>query len=403
MKVLILNTLYHPHVRGGAERSVQALAEALAAQNTEVVVISTVGPGSLASDSVNGVKVVYVPLANLYWPFDRVDRSPLQRKLWHLIDAYNPAMKAEVTRLIHQEQPSVIHTNNLQGLSIAAWHAARAARVPILHTLRDYYLTCARCSRSRNGRDCERTCWDCLPFLLARRQASACVAAVVGLSRFILDHHRELGFFANASFSAVIPNTYLPGSVAHRARSTAALLTFGYLGRLVPEKGIELLLDTFAARRDEGWELLVAGEGTDSYCQWLHQQHAKLENRDAIRFLGWVDPAEFFPQVDILVVPSLWQEPLSRVILEAFAHGIPVIGSRRGGITEQIEDGITGLLFDPDDPTALGAVIDRVLQDRTLGERLGQNALSRAGENTPECVSSKYREAYHAILEAARA
>ncbi len=403
MKVLILNTLYHPHVRGGAERSVQALAEALAAQNTEVVVISTVGPGSLAIASVNGVRVVYVPLANLYWPFDRVDRSPLQRKLWHLIDAYNPAMKAEVTRLIHQEQPSVIHTNNLQGLSIAAWHAASAARVPILHTLRDYYLTCARCSRYRNRRNCERTCWDCLPFLLVRRQASACVAAAVGLSRSMLDHHHELGFFANASFSTVIPNAYLPGSVAHRARSTASLLTFGYLGRLVPEKGIELLLDAFGTRRDGGWGLLVAGEGTNSYCQWLRQRHAKLENRDAIRFLGWVDPAEFFTQVDILVVPSLWQEPLSRVILEAFAHGVPVIGSRRGGIPEQIEDGITGLLFDPDDPTALGTVIDRVLQDRTLSGQLGQNALSRTREHAPERVSSKYREVYHAILEAARA
>jgi glycosyltransferase involved in cell wall biosynthesis len=402
MKILILNTLYHPYVRGGAERSVQALAEALAAQNTEVVVISTVGPGSRATDVINGVKVVYVPIANLYWPFDWVDRSPLQRKLWHIIDAYNPAMKAAVMRLIRQEQPSVIHTNNLQGLSIAAWHAARAARIPILHTLRDYYLTCARCSRYRNGRDCERTCWDCLPFLLARRQASACVAAVVGLSHSMLDHHHELGFFANASFKAVIHNAYPPISVARRTSSAALPFTFGYLGRLTPEKGIELLLDTFAARRDGGWGLLVAGEGTDSYCQWLHQQHAKLENRDAIRFLGWVDPAEFFTKVDILVVPSLWQEPLSRVILEAFAHGVPVIGSRRGGIPEQIEDGITGLLFDPDDPTALGTVIDRVLQDRTLSERLGQNALSRAREQAPERVSHKYREAYLAVLEAAR-
>ena len=398
VKILLLNTLYPPHVLGGAERSVQDLAEALAAEDIEVVVASTVGRGRASMKTVNGVKVVHLSIANLHWPFDRVVRSPLQRKLWHLIDAYNPAMKAEVARLIRQERPSIVHTNNLQGMSVAVWRAASAARTPILHTLYDYYLTCARCLRYRDGNCCERTCWGCLPFLLARRRAAASVAGVVGVSRSILDHHCDRRFFTGARFRSVIRHVCPPAVRARAADSTAPSVTFGYLGRLTPEKGVKLLLDTFAARSDGGWKLLVAGEGIDGYRQGLARQYSRMGDRSAIHFLGWVNPAEFFTKIDILLVPSLWQEPLPRVIQEAQTHGIPIVGSRRGGIPELIEDGVTGLMFDPDDPKTLGAVIDRMLEDRSLAGRLGQNARRRARENAPERIVKEYRNAYRAVL-----
>jgi len=399
VKILILNTLYTPHVLGGAERSVQNLAEALVEQDIEVVVASTVGRGRAAANVINGVKAVYLPISNLYWPFDGAARAPTLRKLWHLIDIYDPGMQAGLARLIRDERPSILHTNNLQGISVAAWHAARAARVPILHTLRDYYLTCARCSRYRHGKNCERTCWSCLPSFLARRQASAAVTGVVGVSRFILDHHRKTGLFANASFHTVIPHGVSPAPVANRPSTSAPRLTFGYLGRLIPAKGIEMLLDAFAARRPGGWELLIAGEGDEDYRHSLRQRHAKLVNRNAIRFLDWMDSAEFFAQVDIVIVPSRWQEPSARVIVEAAAHGVAVVAARSGGTPEQIEDGVTGLLFDPDDPTMLGNLIDRVLQEPALSRRLGQNARSRVKERTLERVCAEYRKAYQAALE----
>ncbi|HEX9444992.1 MAG TPA: glycosyltransferase family 4 protein [Candidatus Binatia bacterium] len=400
MKILIVNSLYPPHVRGGAERHVQNLAESLAGRDIEVVVASTVEEGSARVDIVNAVKVVYLSIANLYWPFDRVVRSPGRRKLWHLVDAYNPAMKAELARLIGRERPSLLHTGNLQGISVAAWHAARAARLPVVHTLQDYYLTCGRCSRYRDGQNCARTCWDCLPFLMARRRASACVAGVVGVSRFILDHHRGLGLFANARFSAVVPHDSLPVPDSDAAEPRAATLTFGYLGRLVPEKGIDLLLDTFAAEKEGGWRLLIAGEGDAEYAGQLSRR-VRPESRDSIRFLGWVDPGEFFSGIDVLIVPSRWQEPLPRVVLEAYSYGVPVIASRRGGIPEQVGDGRTGFLFDPDDPSALGEIVERVLKDRSLAGGLGQNALRHARENTSERMVHAYLDVYRAVLESA--
>jgi len=91
MKVLMVNNLYTPNVRGGAERSVQLLAEALVRAGVEVTVATTDERAGAPVD-VNGVRVVTLAIANLYWPFGNAAPSPLRRKLWHLLDVYNPLM-----------------------------------------------------------------------------------------------------------------------------------------------------------------------------------------------------------------------------------------------------------------------------------------------------------------------
>ncbi|HKA34491.1 MAG TPA: glycosyltransferase family 4 protein [Candidatus Binatia bacterium] len=398
MKILFVNALYEPNVRGGAERAIQNLAEALASAGAETVVASTVGAGKGSERNIRGVKVVYLPIANLHWPYDRVPRSSARRKLWHLADIYNLAMKVRLRRLMRDESPDIVHTSNLQGISVSAWRAASAERIPVLHTLQDYYLTCGRCTRYHNGRTCERTCWDCLPLLIARRRASACVSAVVGISRYILCHHREHGFFSAAKFSDVIAHDSPTVAAPAPVRPAGRPLTFGYFGRIVPEKGIERLIDAFNQSHGEGSRLLIAGEGEGRYQRDLRGRQSEGDNRDAIEFLGWIAPAEFFRQVDVLVLPSLWHEPLARVIVEANAHGVPVIGSARGGIPEGIEDGVTGLLFEPDEPGALPAAIDRLMREPSLVDKLGENARRRARDYAADRVVAKYLNAYSRVL-----
>jgi glycosyltransferase involved in cell wall biosynthesis len=403
MKVLILNALYHPNVTGGAERSVQLLAESLVHQGVEVVVASTVARGKARTDHINGVRVVYVPMVNVHWPYDGVARSGLQRKLWHVLDAYNPLMRAAVAALIRQETPTVVHTNNLQGFSVSAWSAARTARLPVLHTLRDYYLSCARASRYHGGRNCVQTCLECRPFGTTRRLASAQVAGVAGISRFILEVHRGLGFFSQARVWQMIPHASWMTAAASLPRPASPVVTFGYLGRLEAMKGLDVLLDSFGARTDAGWRLLVAGEGSAAYLDHLRARHAALPARDAIHFSGWTDPDTFLRSIDVLVLPSLWHDPLPRVILEAAAHGVPTIASRRGGIPELIDDGVNGLLFEPDDPRALPAAVDGLLTDRARLDGLRMATLQHAGRRTDEHVATDYLYAYRVLLAPATA
>lgn len=220
MKVLTLNNLYAPNIRGGAERSVQLLAEALVRSGVAVTVVST-DEEECDRVEVNGVNVVMLPPANLHWAFGDDSPSSLQRKLWHLVDIYNPIMRNRLAAVMRTERPDVVHTNNLQGISTAAWAAAAAEGVPVLHTLRDYYLSCARSTCFRDGRNCARACLPCMPFSTARRAASRIVEGVVGTSQYILEHHLGRGFFAHAPFRAAICNPTIAAEPAKKCGDTA--------------------------------------------------------------------------------------------------------------------------------------------------------------------------------------
>jgi glycosyltransferase involved in cell wall biosynthesis len=401
MHVLIVNTLFPPNDRGGAERSVALLADALAARGHRVTVLSTTG-GETTRSARAGVHAVYAAVPNLYWPYDGRHRIAPLRRAWHSLDLYNPFAAARFERLLDHARPDVIHTNSLQGFSISLWRAARGRGVPIVHTLRDYYLTCARALRYRNDRLCRHTCLDCRPFLALRRRASAAVQGVVGSSRAILEHHLALGLFCGARYSAVIHNSAEPPPEATpRMRARAGPpLTLGYLGRLEPAKGIERLLDVVRRWPGGDCRLLVGGEPTAPYRAAFERRRAADEDTGRIEFLGWVDPDEFFARIDVLVAPSLWDEPLPRAVLEATSRGVAVIASRRGGIPELIEDGSSGLLFEPDDPGSLERGIDRFVREPGLADALGRRARLDSEPRTAARMVDAYLDAYRAVAAA---
>jgi glycosyltransferase involved in cell wall biosynthesis len=110
-----------------------------------------------------------------------------------------------------------------------------------------------------------------------------------------------------------------------------------------------------------------------------------------------VRPEEFFAQIHLLVVPSLWHEPLGRIVLEAQANLVPVIASRRGGIPELIEEGKTGFLYEPDHP----AELLEILRSLTPGEceRMRDNCMTKREEFAPERIAGEYLKVYEGILD----
>jgi len=393
VKIVILNNLYPPNVRGGAERSVQLLAEILVRSGNQVTVVTT-GDRDFGVSEVGGVRVVTLAGGNLYWAFGERRASYWQRGLWHVLDTYNPRIVDRLAQLIRDEKADVVHTNNLQGISVAAWRAAERAGVPVLHTLRDYYLVCARAICFRDGRNCESTCLDCLPFCTVRRALSQRVAGVVGTSRFVLERHTGFGYFRDARLRRVIHNPSPDRIRSKSARGDG--LTFGYLGRIEESKGLELLVRAFGERGDAGWRLLIAGTGPEAVVESLRRLASRAKRPDQIRFVGWTDGAAFLADVDVLVVPSLWNEPLPRVAIEAQSNGVVVIGSRRGGIAE-IVDERSGLLFEPEEPETLSAAIDRLLEQPELVARLSAEALKAAERFRPDVVGREYLAAYQSI------
>lgn len=360
LNIALLNSLYPPIAVGGAEKVVHRLAEALARSRHRVSVITLCREGRGQVERADGVTVIRLP-TDVPWPFGTSRKSVALRIRTKLKDRHSAAMYARVRDVLAELEPDLLHTHSLLGFSASVWDAAASLDIPIVHTAHDWYLPCIRSTMLRAGRPCVQQCASCVLYTRRRRSASAGVSTFVGVSDFVRRTHLDCGFFA-ARTATVIHNTAPARRQSPRPPPCpTGPLRLGYLGRLEAAKGTELLVRTLRTVKAD-FTLLIGGVGNDAFVGDLKSQYADK------RFLwaGRVDPQEFYRQIDVLVVPSIWNEPFGLVIGEAHSEGIPVIASRRGGMTEIIEEGRTGLLFDPDRPTELADIIATISADRSL-------------------------------------
>lgn len=399
LRVLLLSTLYHPNIIGGAERSTQFLAESLVHRGHDVTVV-TLSPAEECTHVVNGVRVHYVGVRNLYWPFSDAEPHPARKALWHAIDTYNPFIAKVVGRILDREPPDVVNTHNIAGFSVAVWRAIKARGLPLVHTLRDQYVLCPRSTMFKNGSDCKRQCASCLLYASPRMRMTHAVDAVTGVSRFIIDKHHRHGCFANAT-QHVIYNAYERPAGAVRSAEAGAHpgpLRIGYLGRLHPSKGVDRLIHAFNGLECVDAELWIAGAGKT-------QDEAALKSligeRCNVRWMGFVKPEFLLGELDALVVPSLWHDTAPRAVLEAFAFGVPVIGSNRGGIPELVTKD-TGWIFDPDDPEALAMALRQCIQERSRLVEMSTNALERSRLFTYEASVRGYLKVYEELRDRAK-
>jgi glycosyltransferase involved in cell wall biosynthesis len=350
--VVVLNTMFPPPYVGGAERSVEALCLDLVSAGFRVTVLALKGEGAADVTDVNGVTVIRLRIPNLFWKWGARRRRPrLLEALWNVVDLSSLVGRLRTGRTAKKLRPDVIVTNNISGWAYGPWVYAAHANVPLVHVVRDYNLLCVRSNLMRNGL-CESICAKCRP----RRDASQRNwpgGTVVGISRRVIELHQQHGLFKNDPIAYSHPNITSAGRpVARRSEGeTKAGVTLGYLGRLGPEKGVEIML---ASAEEAGVTVRVAGTGQDSYRDELSRRYPSAE------FVGHVDSNEFLASVDALVVPSVWEEPFGRVAAEAAALGVPSIISNRGGLAEAAEShGGRFVLIDPEDHKALVGVLEQ--------------------------------------------
>jgi len=151
-----------------------------------------------------------------------------------------------------------------------------------------------------------------------------------------------------------------------------------FAGRLVSDKGIETAIKAMTKLVfDQGQRdirLSLAGSGSTDYENYLRSLVNQAGLTDYVTFLGWL-PAEEMPELlrkfDVLLVPSIWPEPLARVVLEGMSSGLVVVATPTGGTREILTDGKNGLLFTPDDAEDLAQKIVRLADDSDLRWKLG--------------------------------
>ena len=292
---------------------------------------------------------------------------------------------------IARSRPDVVHVHNVFPTLSPAVIRAAATEAPVVMTLHNYRLHCLPGTLFRDG----RVCTDCVGRVPWRGVAHRCYRGSTGASAALatsLTVHRAIGTFDRVrlflAVSEFVRERYLLAGIEPSRIRTLPNFSwpmprregpgshFLFVGRLSIEKGFEHLLRTW---RDVEAPLVVVGDGPS------FEDGRRVP--DGVSLVGRVAPPELASLIAksrAAVVPSLWLEPGSRVVIEAAAAGVPSIASRTGGLAEMVRDGISGILVQPGDVRSLAEAATALLDDGTSA-RLGAGAEREWRERfTPE-------------------
>jgi len=181
-----------------------------------------------------------------------------------------------------------------------------------------------------------------------------------------------------ASRRVTVLHNAVPGQETLPPRDESGPVRLLFLGRLIPLKGIDVLLDALASEicRNKPWSLTIAGDGD---LETYSAQVKALGLEDRVRFTGWLDQAACrreLAQAQVLVQPSLF-EGLPMSVLEAMANGLAIVATPVGSVPDAIADDETGLLVPAGDRAAMAEALARVIDGPELRRRLGEGARAR--------------------------
>jgi glycosyltransferase involved in cell wall biosynthesis len=276
---------------------------------------------------------------------------------------WNRRAAAELSEMIGREQAQIVHFHNtLPLISPAAYYAARAAGAAVVQTLHNYRFLCPKATFFRNGGVCEEclgkwTSWPAVAHGCYRdsRSASAVVAAMLATHRALGTYtHAVDAYIACSEFSrskliegglpaekiTAKPNFVSPDPGTGTGQGGYAM----YLGRLSPEKGVSTLLAAWEQVGD-ALPLKIVGDGP------LAESVSEAAQRNpSVEWLEWQSNSrvqQIIGDACFLVLPSVNYEGFPKTIVEAFSKGTPVVASKLGAMAELIDDGQTGLHFEP--------------------------------------------------------
>nr|VFK22599.1 MAG: Glycosyltransferase involved in cell wall bisynthesis [Candidatus Kentron sp. MB]VFK28915.1 MAG: Glycosyltransferase involved in cell wall bisynthesis [Candidatus Kentron sp. MB]VFK74152.1 MAG: Glycosyltransferase involved in cell wall bisynthesis [Candidatus Kentron sp. MB] len=277
---------------------------------------------------------------------------------------YTFLLRRQLHKLVQSEKLALLHVHGLRPLE-----ASRRQSCPVIFTNH----TSGYLARIEKGPRAQK----------AMRARMAHVAHVLAPSQELVEASRAVGYPGPVDFlsNGVDTGRFLPGDSRLRREwgmgndeQVALLLA----RRLVEKNGVTVYAEAVGALRGLPVRLVFAGDGPErAAVERRLQANGMLEKA---RFLGNVDNRQMpdiYGAVDISVLPSR-REATSITGLESMASGLPLVGTRVGGIPYLIEEGKTGLMVPPDDPEALGAALRSLVTDAETRRAMGQAARQRA-------------------------
>ncbi|MBZ5571453.1 MAG: glycosyltransferase family 4 protein [Acidobacteriia bacterium] len=313
----------------------------------------------------------------------------------------------EFTNLLRDNKPDVVHVHNTFPLiSPSILWACRRERVPVVHTLHNYRLLCPGANFIRDGKPCEDcvhgSIWQSVAHGCYRdsRPQTAAVALMLSVHRArrtwteAVDRYIVLTSFARSRFvNAGLPaekitvkgNCVDPDPGQRTGEGSYAL----FVGRVSREKGTPTLLQAWR-QLPRSYTLRIVGDGP---ARQRLESEAAAHGLNNVSFLGRVSRErviEAMKGARFVVFPSQLYENLPLTIVEAFACGVPVVASKLGAMAEIVEEGRTGLFFEPGNPDDLARAVKFGWEQPELMRRLGTQA--RSEYETKYTAAANYRQ-----------
>jgi glycosyltransferase involved in cell wall biosynthesis len=404
MRILLLSQFYPP-VIGGEERHVRNLGAALAERGHDVIVGTTMHPGSPEIELDGAVRV-----HRLRGTLQRLSGLHTDSERRHAPPFPDPELVLALKHLVAQEKPDLVHAHNWIYASYLPVKPFSGA--PLVVTLHDYGLVCAKKNFMHLGTNlCSGpTPTKCLPCAARHYGTAKATATTLGnlatsfaarrmVDRFIPVSQavaRNAGLTGSDTPYEVIPNFVpddigVPGPEDPRLEQLPPDGFILFVGDMMRLKGIDVLLSAYAGL-EQAPPLTLLGRRTSD------------------------TPSEFPPNVHILgtwphsaimhawrrslfgVLPSVGPEACATVIMEAMTCGKAVVASDIGGMPDIVDNDGTGLLVPAGDPLALRQAMQRLLDDRALLDRLGATSLARVKRLQADAVVTRIEQVYRDVL-----
>lgn len=364
MNILILHNQYQH--RGGEDVVVEAEAALLRGAGHEVTV------ATVKNDEITGITAMMKTFARA--PYD-ADRAAWARNL------------------ANEAKADVVHVHNFfPMLTPAVHHGAASAGAAVVQTLHNYRLLCASAMFLRDGKICEKCLDGSKAWGIVHRCYRNSLPGSLALARMQWRAERDLSWnkdvhqfialteFARSKFIAggleaerisVKPNFKASLGINSGLARSGAL----FVGRLSPEKGVRTLLEAWKSLPQV--PLTIVGDGPE-------RQELQALAPSNVRFTGAIPGdrvQEHMANAAFLIVPSVWYEGFPMTIVEAYSMGLPVIASRLGSLSEVVEEGSTGHLFN------MGDAGDLV---RAIHDISNESKLARMSSSASVAFSEKY-------------
>lgn len=313
----------------------------------------------------------------------------------------------EMKKVLKEFRPDVVHFHNIFFMiSPSVFYACREENVPVVQSQHNFRLLCSNGLFFRDNRVCE----ECLPRSLWHGIIHRCYKnslVITMLAVWMLERNWKKGtwkdlvdcYITATEFSR---QKYIAGGISpEKIRVKPHFLNASpkrredlgnyalYVGRLSPEKGVRILLEAWRHIKDIPLKIMGSGPSHNALRSFTAE-----ERMDNVEFLGYLTQdqyADYMKKAKFIVVPSICYENFPRIVVEAYAFGVPILASRLGTMADLVKNKETGLLFEA------GNAQD--LREKAVWLARQENLLKTMGENAHKEFENKYTaEKNYAIL-----